>query len=169
MNAAARITLIALANDLTKEINSKTMADTLTEWNCTVQVLGLAAVYDFPTNYKRKNAIVADLQRVSAQLIAMGEVEAAHAEALEIDAAIDLIIDERQQVSDCGYDEYTESQRLKSIGSGVKEKFGEDFKALKETALGLWFGGFVTYPPEECGAVYVDACVSCRQQWAYFA
>lgn len=101
-------------------------------------------------------------------------MEAAHVEALEMNAAIDHMIDEREHVSNCEYDPIQESARLTRLGRGdvmnYPEHFGEAaFVKLKHLALRLWGNGFVTYPVEEAGADYIAACIDCRAQWVHFA
>lgn len=69
-------------------------------------------------------------------------VVAAHAEALELNSAMDHIIDERQQISDCEYDERTEHARLSAMRDHYLAK--PVFKDVYQQALWLWNLGYVT-------------------------
>lgn len=229
-------------------------------WNLCVQQAGYNGTFDIPGDYKRKAAIIADMEKIAVQLdriaegcdpltgrIAIETIEAqraaglpvdeegndtrewcgddveaahaealaedyrfnwldnrfgifwagsdffarrsmiedahdealriaeaaAHAEALEINAAIDAMVDEREHVSNCSYEGFQEQDRINQIGKGcvlnLPDRLGDTFADVRRLALRLWERGFVTYPPEECGVEYVAACVECRAQWVWGA
>ncbi len=63
--------LAAHARDIIERISSKPaikIAAHVAEWNAGVEQAGLTGVYDFPTDYKRKAHLIADLVRCAEQL-----------------------------------------------------------------------------------------------------
>ena len=103
-------------------------------------------------------------------VITVVDMDAIHAEALEINEAIDLIIDERQQIADCDYKDAEYIARFKSLGHGLPSaRLGADFEAYRHKAVMLWANGYVTEAPELAGYEYREACKECRAQWVAFA
>ena len=102
--------------------------------------------------------------------ITIVDMDAIHAEALEINEAIDLMIDERQQIANCEYSDAEYIARFKSLGHGLpSDRLGDEFEAYRHKAMMLWANGYVTFPPAECRAEYIAACIECRAQWVAFA
>lgn len=126
--------------------------------NCHVKAL---AINDAIKRWSRPGATSNEHLKLS--------IEEAHAEALEINNAIDRMIDEREHVSNCSHEGFAEQDRLNRIGRGcvneLDKRLGEAFVKVRAIAMRLWADGFVTYPPEECGADYIAACVEIRAQW----
>ena len=65
-----------------------------------------------------------------------------HVEALEINSAMNHIIDERQQIADCEFDDRTEQARLAAMRDHYLAK--PIFKDVYKQALWLWNIGYVT-------------------------
>ncbi|MGK3224021.1 hypothetical protein ACCW94_02875 [Enterobacter soli] len=68
MNAKA---LANSARDFIKMLNTKkttTISYVVNDWNVCVEQSGFTGVYDFPTDYKRKAHLIADLERCAVQL-----------------------------------------------------------------------------------------------------
>lgn len=70
-----------------------------------------------------------------AEELDMGE---AHAEALEINAAIDSMIEARQQIANKEPDFFQETWDLVRLGNSYKEAGREWYRWAKATALRLW-------------------------------
>lgn len=105
-----------------------------------VEALEMNKVYDEqvkPANYGYKpNFSLMGKWEIKAFL------ESAHAEALEKNSAMNHIIDERQQIEDCEFDERTEQARLAAMRDHYLAK--PIFKDVYKQALWLWNIGYVT-------------------------
>jgi hypothetical protein len=162
------IDLARTARSEAANTTKRTIAAIITNWNECVKQAGFWCIYDFPTTgYTRKSQLIADLLRCADQLDEYVEpnphvaqtveqqtrefnaactrvldVEEAHAEALEINSAMNHIIDERQQIADCEFDERTEQARLAAMRDHYLAK--PIFKDVYKQALWLWNIGYVT-------------------------
>lgn len=157
----------ALEDDRKYQDAIKVIADNLTlpVWDGLRPVLRYEVIKAHHAEALEMNAM-----RHVAKMTMPALIERLHSEALEINNAIDRMIDEREHVSNCSYEDAVLLNRLANIGRGeimgIEAKLGADFKDTRHKAMMLWANGFVTYPPEECGADYIAACVEIRAQWA---